>query len=267
MKYIKLFARMAKVFIKTSFQQEVAFRFDFFIKLLNSSLVVIGSVGGALNIFSKVNVVNGWSFYETLAVTAIFMFIQSFKNLFLAPSFSSISGLGGELWTGSFDFTLLKPIPLQMYVSMKNWSPLTLIDLAVSLVILGIAVGNISSAITGMSIAMFVISLFISITILYSIMLILTAGAFWYLGTPLLWIFDSLMEMGRYPVKIYPYAFKNILTWVIPIGIIVTFPAEVLLGQLSILEGIGSAIFAIVIFIMATLFFKKSISKYSSASS
>lgn len=267
MKGLKVFARIANVFFKTSLQQEVAFRFDFIVKILNSILVVIGSVGGALIIFSKVDSINGWGFYETLAVTGMFMFIQSFKNLFLAPSLSSISGLGGELWTGSFDFTLLKPIPLQLYMSIKNWAPLTVIDLTVSLVIFGIAVSNMLGVITVSGVMMFIITLFISVVVLYSIMLILTSAAFWYLGTPLLWIFDSLMEMGRYPVKIYPMVFKNILTWVIPIGIIVTFPAEALLGKVGGLDILLAFIFAVVIYSISILFFKKSIKKYSSASS
>ncbi|PJI06521.1 MULTISPECIES: ABC transporter permease [Clostridium] len=267
MRYIKIFISMAKVFFKTSIQQEIAFRFDFFVKVLNSLLVIVGSIGGILILFTKVPNINGWSFYEILAVTGMFMFMQSFKNLFIAPSLSSISGLGGELWTGSFDFTLLKPIPIQMYISIKNWAPLTLIDLVISIIVLAIAIFNMSKVIILKNVILLIVALFIALVVLYSVMLILTSAAFWYLGTPLLWIFDSLMELGRYPVNIYPIVFKNILTWIIPVGIITTMPVEALLGKIYSADILLELIFSITIYVVSVYFFKQSIKKYSSASS
>lgn len=267
MKYIKYTLKTMSLFFKTSLKQIAIFRFDFFISVINSLLLVVGSVGGAIIVFNKVDTINGWDFYETLLVTAVFMFLQSIKNLFLAPSFSSISGLGGELWTGSFDFTLLKPLPVQYYISVKDWAPLTVFDTLISIVIFVIAIVEVKAALTIKGLILFVIMLIVALVILYSIMLILTAGAFWYLGTPLLWIFDSLMETGRYPVKIYPVVFKFILTWIIPIGVVVTFPAEVLMGQLNIFEILLSIVIAVGLFIISSIFFKKSVNKYSSASS
>ncbi len=267
MEKLSLIKRQINIFIKTSIQQEVAFRFNFAVKILNSLVQLAGSVGGILILFSIKNSINGWSFYETLTVTGVFMLLQSIKNLFMAPSLSAISGLGGELWTGEFDFTLIKPVSTQLYMSMKHWSLMSLVDMVVSIVILCIAVVNLEIVQTAGSILLFVLCLSIALLILYSIMLILSSAAFWYLGTPLLWVLDSIMELGRYPVKIYPLAFCNILTWIIPIGIMITIPAEVLIGSVNVIEILIGFLLAIALYTLAVAFLKKSIKKYSSASS
>lgn len=267
MGYPKLLKQLLGLFIKTSLQQDMAFRIDFAAKLFNIAVMLLGSIGGILILFATKQDFNGWGFFDTLLVTGIFMFIQSIKNLFIAPSLSSISGLGGELWTGSFDFTLLKPLPTRLYISIRNWSPLSVLDIVISIVVICISVLNIGITQTPGNIIPFVLFLFIALLVLYSIMLILSSAAFWYLGTPLLWILDSLMELGRYPVKIYPALFQNILTWVVPVGLIVSLPAEVLLGRAKSTEMILGLALAFALYLTSILFFKTSLKKYSSASS
>lgn len=258
---------LLRVFIRTSLQQEMAFRFNFFAKLLNTLIQLSGSVGSLLILFSVRTTVGGWSFYELLTVTGVFLLIQSINNLFMAPSLSAISGLDGELWTGGFDFTLLKPIPAQLYISTKNWSLLSLPDIVISIAILVIAVRGLDNSPGPRNILAFTGYLAIALLLLYSVMLLLASAAFWYLGTPLLWILNSVTELGRFPVNIYPVALKNLLTWVVPIGIMITFPAEILLGTSDINHLWAGIILSVALFMAASAFFKVSVRKYSSASS
>jgi ABC-2 type transport system permease protein len=267
MTYLRVIKRIAGIYIKTGIQQDMTYRFDFVLKLLNTLLNAIGGISGILIVFSQVDSINGWSIYETLSVTGVFMFIIGLSNLFIGPSLSSISGLGGDLWNGSFDFILLKPIPSQIYISIKKWSPMAFIDLIISLVVIGISVFYLRSSIGIGSVVKFFISIAISLVIVYSILLILSSVAFWYLGTPLLWIYNSIIELGRYPVSIYPKIFKFFLTWIIPVGFIVTMPAEALLGKAGgslILKG---AVLAFLILCISIKFYKISVKKYSSATS
>ncbi|MDE6251583.1 MAG: ABC transporter permease, partial [Lachnospiraceae bacterium] len=187
---------------------------------MQTAISLIGSIGGILIIYSKIDSVNGWEFYDSIMVAGMFMLVQGIKSLFIEPSLSSISGLGGDLWTGNFDFILMKPIPSRLYISIKNWDPIAFIDIAISIIIIIISVrmSGYSVSLKGFGIFCFII--FLGFILLYSIMVIFASVAFWYLGTPLLWIFNSIMEMGRYPVNFYPRIIRIILTWVLPIGFI-----------------------------------------------
>lgn len=267
MNKIKLISKLGKIHIMVSLQRYMTYRLNFFIRLLDVFLNLLGSVGGILIIFSSVTSVNGWGMYETLLVTGFFMLINGIKKFCIGPSLESISGLGGDIWTGKFDYTLLKPIPSQIYISINKWDPFAIVDILISIIILVCIIIKMCKIITIITIAKFAISIFISFILLYSILLLLASFAFWYLGTPLMWIFDSVINMGKYPVSIYPNIFKFILTWIVPVSFIITVPAEVLLDTASWKILLVGLIFSFIVYTVTIVFYKKSINKYSSASS
>jgi ABC-2 type transport system permease protein len=47
-------------------------------------------------------------------------------------------------------------------------------------------------------------------------------------------IYRDISKMGAFPVDIYKEPLRSVLTFIIPIGIMITFPAKALFGLLSI---------------------------------
>jgi ABC-2 type transport system permease protein len=130
-----------------------------------------------------------------------------------------------------------------------------------------VAAVKMGTAPSFLSVLLFILSLFISIGILYAIMLIISSIAFWYRGTYVLWLLEDLLQAGRYPIAIYPGTLRFVLTWVFPLAFIVSVPAEALAGGLSpMLLLAGFAVMA-VLFILAAAFFSVSQKKYTGASS
>jgi ABC-2 type transport system permease protein len=254
------------VFIKKSLQQQMAFRSDFLIKLLHIFLGLAGGIGAIAVLFSQKQTLNGWSFAQTLAVLGVFLLLQSLKSLFIEPSLAMLGGLDGELWSGAFDFTLLKPVPVQYHISVRNWVPWTLLDLIVSIAVLGTALLQLNSRIGLLNVLLFAATLLISLLMVYSILLLLNSAGFWYLGTPLEWIFNSFFQMGRYPVGIYPGVIRFLLTWIIPVGFIVTVPVEVLTSGVKPVHLIGGLGLAFGLFTAGTLLLRAGIRRYSGAS-
>jgi ABC-2 type transport system permease protein len=75
------------------------------------------------------------------------------------------------------------------------------------------------------------------------------------------------MYTGRFPIGIYPEWIRLLLTWVVPVGFMVTIPTQALLGSASpglLAAGIG---LAGLLFVAASAFFRRSLRKYASASS
>jgi ABC-2 type transport system permease protein len=80
-------------------------------------------------------------------------------------------------------------------------------------------------------------------------------------------LFYAFYEAGRYPVTIYRSWVRALLTFVVPVAFVTTFPASALLGRLdqtTALIGIG---FATAFFIVSNRFWNFAVSHYSSASS
>jgi ABC-2 type transport system permease protein len=48
-----------------------------------------------------------------------------------------------------------------------------------------------------------------------------------------IWVYRDVMTLGRFPVSIYSEAMRGLLVTVIPIGVMISFPAQALLGLLT----------------------------------
>lgn len=102
---------------------------------------------------------------------------------------------------------------------------------------------------------------------MYALLLFLATAVFWYQGVPLIWIFSSVIQMGRYPVSIYPGWIRLVLTWIVPVGFTTTVPVEVLSGTLGVPTLLGGLGLSVGLFLLASHFFRASLRRYASASS
>jgi ABC-2 type transport system permease protein len=79
-------------------------------------------------------------------------------------------------------------------------------------------------------------------------------------------VFDPMMQMARFPLQIYPARLQAMLTFVLPVAFLTTFPAQALLGngQLRILPlALGMAGFMLWV---SHAFFQFALRSYGSAS-
>ena len=130
-----------------------------------------------------------------------------------------------------------------------------------------VAVAGLSQTVTVGQLIAFVITLGAGVTILYAILLTFAGLVFWSPGVLFTWVFDGLFQLARYPVGLYPGWLRLVLTWIVPVGVITTVPAQALTGALSSEVLIGSVALAVVLLIGASLIFRAGVRRYASASS
>lgn len=80
-------------------------------------------------------------------------------------------------------------------------------------------------------------------------------------------IYRDFSSMGRFPVEIYKQPFRSILTFIIPVAIMITLPARVLFGQATSTDVIVALAVGVVAFYLSMRFWKYALSRYTSASS
>jgi ABC-2 type transport system permease protein len=245
----------------------VAYRANFFIKLLHSVLNLVTGIVGLAILFGQVESVQGWGFAQTLALLGVYLTVGALRNLVIGPSLETLGGMEGEVWSGKFDFTLLHPANTQFLASFRHWQPFALIDLSLGWGVLGVATALLSETLSLARLAAFLVALGAGVTILYSIMLIFTALVFWSPGLLFTWVFDGLLQMARYPLGLYPGWLRLVLTWVVPVGVITTVPAQALSGALSPGTLTGAVALAAALCAGASALFHVGLRRYASASS
>ncbi len=259
--------KLIKSFAQASLQEELAYRSNFFISVLNSLLNLGTGVLGLVVVFGQVETIQGWTLNGTLALLGIYLTVSALRALFIGPSLESLAGMDGEVWSGQLDFTLLRPRNTQFLASFRRWRLLSLFDLVLGLGVLIVAVAGLRQTVTVSHLIAFVITLGAGVTILYAILLTFAGLVFWSPGVLFTWVFDGLFQLARYPVGLYPGWLRLVLTWIVPVGVITTVPAEALTGTLSIEMLIGSVVLAIMLLIVASLIFRAGLRRYASASS
>ena len=80
-------------------------------------------------------------------------------------------------------------------------------------------------------------------------------------------VYRDLISMGRFPIDIYKEPLKSVLTFLIPVGIMITLPAKALFGLISPAGVILSLFFGLALVLIAISFWEFALKKYSSASS
>jgi ABC-2 type transport system permease protein len=281
------YLRLIGSFARASAQAELAYRANFWLSLFHSLLALATGVVGVLVLYGQVETIHGWDMASTLALLGVFLILSAVRGLFLGPSLEALAGMDGEVWTGRLDYTLLRPVNAQFLASFRHWRPFALIDLALGIGVVAVAVGlvpwappcpsdavlgtqggtSVGVALSPQTVASFLLAMAAAVTILYAALLAFCALTLWNPGLLFTWILDGMFGMARYPVGLYPGWLRLILTWVVPVGLMTTLPAEALMGRLSGASLAGSLAFAAVLFAGASLFFRLGLRRYASASS
>ncbi len=259
--------RLIRTFIRASAQQELAFRVNFWINLLHSLLNLGVGVLGVSVLFGQIRALNGWTYPQTLALLGVYLVVSALRSLFIGPSLEALAGLGQEIATGRFDFVLLRPLDTQFLVTFRTWRLFSLVDLALGAGVIAAAAAGLGQPLTALQLLAFFVSLCAGVVVLYALLLAFTTLVFWSPGFLFTWVFDALLQLARYPVGIYPGWLRLTLTWIIPVGLITTLPAQALSGTAPLALLAGSLALAAGLLAAASWFFRRGLRRYASASS
>lgn len=261
------YVRLIGVFMRVSFQNDLAYPANWWISLLHSLLNLATGVLGMAVLFGQVDSLRGWDFASALALVGVYLTVGALRELFIGPGLESLAGMGQEILTGSFDFSLLRPVNTQFLVTFRTWRLLSLVDLALGIGVIAVAVARAPVPPSAANLLAFFVALILSVLALYAVLLALTAIVFRSPALLLTWVFDAVFQLARYPAGIYPGWLRFALTWIIPVALMTTIPAQALTGQASAGLLLGAAAFTTALLAAASWLFQRGMRFYSSASS
>ena len=80
-------------------------------------------------------------------------------------------------------------------------------------------------------------------------------------------IYRDIGSLGRLPVDVYSPVIRAVLTYFIPIAVMITFPAKVFMGMSGFWGVLAAFIFGMFLLVVSTRLWDLALRKYSSASS
>ena len=267
-------------FVRNALIREMTFRGNFLITVMTRALWFCSQILLFKIIFHNVqHITPGWNEYQYFAFMATGMLINALVEALFMPNMANFSEL---IRTGNLDFALLKPIDTQFLISFEKMDLAMLNQILLSIGLLIYAISNLPTgtevSVTIGSVALYVLFIVVGVTILYSLMISLASTAIWFgrnQGLYDFWFYITVF--ARYPRSIYQTEPASLaggvilftFTFVLPILVVVTVPARVLLGTLghqSWLAGIALAA-AVIGLAVSRMIFTWSLRSYRSASS
>jgi ABC-2 type transport system permease protein len=250
--------------LRIGIANEMQYRVNFFIQLLQSFIALATGLIGLWLVFSHTTELGGWSQPELLTVMGIYMMMGGIIQSAIQPN---MQRLMNEIQEGTLDFALTKPVDGQILVSIREFRFWQLTDVVVGLVVLVIAVVQMQEKIGIVQALAFTAALILGGIMIYCFWLMLTTTAFWLIRIwELVNLFQGLYAAGRWPVTIYPQWLRIGLTFIVPVAFAVTIPAEALTGRLTGFTLIGAFGLAVFLMIMARLIWRLGVRSYSGAS-
>ncbi len=259
------YLRLLSIFYRYSILQELEYRVNFLANVFMSAFWLVWAVVGVSIFFLHREKMGEWSYPEVLMVVGLFTFFTGLMEAFLRPNVGAVIE---QIRDGTFDFVLTKPVNAQFIASLRNVVVWRLSDVIIGLGLIVYALAQLGVTPTRQNVAIFAAMLASAIAIVYSLWLVMSSFAFWFVKIDnITELFYAFYEAGRYPVTIYRGLVRALLTFIIPIAFVTTFPVSALLGRLDQSTAWIGVIFAVILIFVSNRFWNFAIRHYSSASS
>lgn len=259
--------RVFLAFFQASLAARLTDRGDFLIGVFSIALHQGLGIVFLATVFQHIPQLSGWSFSQVLFIFGAFQVVTGLFYCFFSWTlwFSDV-----YLISRCLDTLLCRPAPvfLQIVAEGVGKSIAELPGIAFGTAILLVATRGMSTRIPLSSAVMFAILIVAGVAILGGLFTLLALSSFWFratrsAGEPLL----SVLDFAQYPLSIYSRWLRVVFTFVIPLGFVAYWPSAWALGIAPASIGALTFGWALVLWTVVTLVWKRGLRRYESAGS
>jgi ABC-2 type transport system permease protein len=259
------YLRLLGVQFRASASIAVQYRVEFLVRAVLALFWTAWTLVPILVVYGARTSVAGWSFEEALVVVGWFTLLKGVLEGAVNPSLTTVVE---HIRKGTLDFVLLKPADAQFLVSTAKFEPARVADLVGGMVVFAVAFHRMGRAPSLRGILLAVVLLACAVAILYSLWILVISAAFVVVKIDnLSFLFVSIYDAARWPVAVFPGALRLFFTFVVPLAVMTTFPAEALLDRLAPARATVIAAGALLFAVVSRVVWLRSIARYTSASS
>lgn len=253
---LRIFFLYSKLGLKKSLQEHASIIFFTIGKVLRFILFFLF----AYFLVSKSRLLKGYNIDHVIFFYLTFTIIDT-ASQFL---FREVYRFRWRLVSGEFDGVLVKPHHPFLRVLVGG---VDLLDLALLIpyllltVFFALKLGTLTPTHTALYVGLLLSSFIIATSFHIAVL------AFGLLTTEVdqtLWIYRDVTGLGRFPFEIYKEPVRSIFTFIVPVGVMMSFPAKALFGLLSLTLIFYSFLTSFFLLISSLLFWNFAIKKYQS---
>lgn len=259
------YGRLLWVQLRASMATAMQYRVDFVLDGMISLWWMVWSLVPLVVVFRGRGEIAGWNFAEALVVIAWFTLLRGFLEGAIQPSMQSVIE---HIRLGTLDFVLIKPADAQFLVSTARFAPWKIFDVIAGLVLVVIAFERLGRTPAPEHVGFAAILLTAAALVLYSLWILVICASFWVIKLDnLSYLFSSIFDAARWPLSVFRGLWRVLFTFVIPLGIMTTYPAMAILGTLEPRTAAFACGGALAFAALARAVWRRALARYTSASS
>ncbi|MEO5724860.1 MAG: ABC-2 family transporter protein, partial [Ilumatobacteraceae bacterium] len=189
--------RLALLFLRVGAMNEMQYRANFFVQLVQSAAVTGSGLVVLALVYSHTADLAGWTHPQLIAIMGVFTIVLGVIGFVVEPNMNRLSD---DVRRGTLDLILTKPADAQLLVSVREFRLWSLTDVLVGACVLIYGVANFETSVGWVEAGGFLLTLAAGMIMIYCFWLILTAGAFWFVRMEMVQeMFTGLYRAGQYP--------------------------------------------------------------------
>lgn len=262
MKKLRYYSKIWWLLTRNSFSIVLSQRVALLFFLAGKILRFVFFVGFLVFLIQGTKGLAGYSGNQAIFFFLVFNLVDVLAQFF----FREVYRFRPKIVSGDFDLTLVKPANA-LFISLLGGADI--IDF-ITIPPLVIATWYFASLLnpSGLSIFYFALLFVNGLLIAAAFHIAVLALAIITLEIDhMVMIYRDLTSFGRFPVDIYKQPIAAMLTYLIPVGIMVTFPAKALMGLMTTNGIMASLLVGAVALTLSLRFWNFALTKYTSASS
>jgi ABC-2 type transport system permease protein len=258
-RYLRLLSMQIRASLLLSMQYRLEFFLDGFVEIFWMATAIV-----PLYVVYRLRTnIAGWTFGEALMVMGWFTFLQGVLEGAINPSLVTVVD---HIRKGTLDLLLIKPADAQFLVSTARFQPWRSVNVVTALLVFAWGFHVMDRAPSAGAIALACVAGIAAVAVLYSLWILTVSAAFYLVRIDnLTQLFNAVFDAARWPVSVFRGFVRGFFTFVVPLALMTTYPAEALLGRLALptlAASLGAAVFALA---AARAVWRASIARYTSA--
>ena len=255
-----------KAFFRNTLSRDMEFKMNFISEIFIDGIYYISLFFFFQVIFRFQDTFRDFTQEAIIIFLIVLYFIDALYSFLLG---GNVFEVNNKVKSGDLDFILIKPVNSQFFISFRYVNTYAII----SMIILAVLLIRLTYKFHGneffiMNYLLCIISIILGIIIFYAIEFIIASLVFWFRNFSYAgWLAGELLKYSRRPDTIYSEWFRKILFSFLPMALIASVHARILLfdfnPRLLLIQLCAAALF----FTLSVLIWRKGLMRYESASS
>jgi ABC-2 type transport system permease protein len=207
----------------------------------------------------------GWSGWELVVLTGCFTLISGLFGALIQPALNESMN---HIRRGTLDYVLLRPADALVLCLVTAFAPWRLIEALGGLGLIVAGLGQLGRAPSGLELLSALGMGLAGVLALYAVGVLILCASFRAVQLQnLTFLMEALLDFARWPAQVFRGFLRMVFTFVIPLAVMTTYPAEALLGRLAGGTVVTAMATSVGLMVVARLLWTRSLRGYTSASS